>query len=140
MAKLIIRALGVTTALAATFGVALTASAQDAPPSISGDVPEAIDEIFFNKVGPYDSNRSIFSYSNFLSGLRGFPERRILLDATAINEATVFLLEEQSELDPTIRVPDLANPYTTSVQFLPGLQSSGQISGSEFIFEPALFP
>lgn len=140
MAKRFVQALGMVAAIAASVGMAPAGLAQDAPDTnfVSEDVPDAISDIFFNKSGPYHENRSIFSYANFLSGLRGFPERRVLQDATAVSEASYFLLEEQSESDPTIRVPDLDNPFNTSVQFLPATPRISGFSGSEFIFEPTI--
>lgn len=139
MAKLLIRSLHaivVTTALAVT----ATASAQEPPTPESADIPTAIDEIFFSNSGPYPRNRTVFRYSKFLLGIGGFTEREVVRDAEAISRASQFLLHEQATANPTIRVPDLFNPYSTSVQFLPGTRSNAPISGSEFIFEPVLIP
>jgi hypothetical protein len=44
-------------------------------------------------------------------------------------------LSQQGESDPTIRVPDLANPFNTSLMLLPSTQTGGRVVGTEFIFE-----
>lgn len=135
MAKLLLRSFAMTAAIAACCGIATTASAQEPPSSMSANIPTAIDEIFFGNSGPYPENRTLQSELNFILGLGGFPEHRVLRDATAVHKASVYLLNQQSMVDPTIRVPDLFNPYQTSVQFLPASQVSGQATGSEFVFE-----
>ncbi|MEL6382695.1 MAG: hypothetical protein AAFQ89_09510 [Cyanobacteria bacterium J06626_18] len=138
MAKLFVRSLTATAVIAASFAVASAAMAQNAPSSRSGDVPEAINEIYYGNTGPYSNNRSVFSYGNLILGTGGFPERRVMRDARAVSEAIYFLMEEQATSTPTIRVPDLFNPYNTSVQFLPAGQPNVFLSGSEFIFETSL--
>ena len=138
MAKLLVRSLSATAAIAASFTIASAATAQTSPTVVGGEVPEAIDEILNRNTGPYSDNRSIFSYVNLITGSAGFPERRVLRDANALHEASRFLLEEQATSTPTIRVPDLFNPYNTSVQFLPAGQPNVFLSGSEFVFETTL--
>ena len=138
MTKLLVRSLSATAAIAASFVIASAGSAQNAPTSGSADIPTAIDEIYFGNTGPYSNNRSIFSYTNLILGTGGFPERRIVRDVNAVHEAVDFLLNEQATSTPTIRVPDLFNPYNTSVQFLPAGQANVFLSGSEFVFESTL--
>lgn len=140
MAKRFVYGLAMGAAIAASLGMAAAAIAQDSPEAIvvSEGVSDAIDDIFFNEYGPFHENRTIFSYANFFSGLRGFPERRILQDAVAVSEASYFLLKEQTTSDATLRVPDLENPFNTSIQFLPTEPRVSGFSGSEFIFEPTL--
>lgn len=138
MAKSWVRALSGTAAVAASFAIASGVAAQDAPGTASGDIPTALNEILNANTGPYPENRSIFSYVNLMIGSGGFPERRIMRDSTAVSEATYFLMEQQATSTPTIRVPDLFNPYNTSVQFLPAGQPNVFLSGSEFIFESSV--
>ena len=140
MARFLIRSLGATAAIAASLAMTSAASAQDAPASTSADVPTAINEIFYGSSGPYARNRTPWDYGDFILGVGGFSEREVLRDAVAINKAVTFLMNEQTISDPTIRVPDLFNPYNTSVQFLPGVQSGSRVSGSEFVFEPIPSP
>lgn len=139
MAKqLLTRSVGITAAIATTLVTAATAPAQEPPISTSADVPTAVNEIFFNRSGPFSRNRT-FLNTDFILGVGGFPEQRVRADADAISAVSLFLQQDQATSDPTIRVPDLANPYNTSVRFLPSLSSGGR-SGSEFIFEPAFLP
>jgi hypothetical protein len=112
------------------------AQAQDTPPtSNSAYVPTAVNEIFFGNTGSYNINRSTGGELSTLFGVGGFPENDIKQDAYDVFEAYNYLLFLQSRTDPTIRVPDLVNPYQTSVQLLPSGSSAGMVSGSEFIFE-----
>ncbi|MEO1095743.1 MAG: hypothetical protein AAFX01_12680 [Cyanobacteria bacterium J06638_28] len=140
MAKLSVYALGVAAALTASVAIAVPGVAQDAPTSESGDIPTAVDEIFFGNTGPYQLNRTRWKQLDFMTGLGGFTELDTARDAEAISRAAHYLLDLQSTIDPTIRVPDLFNPYTTSIQLMPATtQTSGRVSGSEFIFETAPF-
>ena len=127
-------------AIAATVAGGMPATAQEAPRTQSGDIPEAMEEIFFGNSGTYFYNRTAWRQANYILGFggfdsAGFPERQIEWDAEAIGRATAFLLDEQALSGPTIRVPDLYNPYNTSVQLLPTAQLGGRVSGSEFVFE-----
>jgi len=140
MANLFVRSLSTVAAIAATLAIASAASAQDAPNAQSADVPTALDEIFYGNSGPYNYNRTLWRNIDFILGIGGYPEREVSRDGEAIHRATYYLLEQQTTQDPTIRVPDLFNPYNTSVQFLPTTQTSGRVSGSEFVFEPISTP
>jgi hypothetical protein len=136
MAKFLIRSLSATTAVLASVAIASTVHAQDTPPtSNSAYIPTAVNEIFFGNTGPYNVNRSLGGELGTMFGVGGFPENDITQDGFDVFEAYNYLLFQQSQTDPTIRVPDLANPYQTSVQFLPTGSSAGMVSGSEFIFE-----
>ncbi|NER81912.1 MAG: hypothetical protein F6K42_20570 [Leptolyngbya sp. SIO1D8] len=135
MAKLLVRSLSATAVVAASFAISPTAFAQEPPASRSADVPTAITEIFYGNSGPFFRNRTSWRYGDFILGVGGFSEREISMDVDAISRATHFLMDEQATSDPTIRVPDLFNPYNTSVQFLPVGQANSRASGSEFVFE-----
>jgi hypothetical protein len=134
MAKLWPRTCSVTIAMIASMTVASASSADEPPTSESADIPTAMNEIFFGHIGPFSNTRTLGGQLNILFGFGGFPERRIQKDADAVTNATTYLLEQQATAGPTLRVPDLLNPYETSVQYLPAAPS-GAISGSEFIFE-----
>jgi hypothetical protein len=104
-----------------------------------------MEEIFFGNSGTYFYNRTAWRQANFILGFGGFdsaayPEREIEWDAEAIHRAYLYLMDEQNTSDPTIRVPDLYNPYNTSVQLLPTTQFGGRVSGSEFVFERMPLP
>lgn len=135
MAKFLVWSASATVALVAGVAIAAPAPAQEEPPtSDSAYIPTAVNEIFFGNTGSYNINRSIGGELKTLFGAGGFPENDITQDGYDIFEAYNYLMFQQTQLDPTLRVPDLANPYTTSVQFLP-TSSAGMVSGSEFVFE-----
>lgn len=138
------RSLGVAAA-AAVIAWGTTAIAQEAPRTRSGNIPDAMDELFFGNSGDYYYNRTIWRQANFILGFGGFgsasfPEREIEWDAEAIHRAYLFLMEEQTTTTPLVRVPDLYNPYNTSVQLLPSSQVGSRVTGSEFVFERAPLP
>jgi hypothetical protein len=54
-----------------------------------------------------------------LIGLPGYNDNQILLDAKSVNRMHRYLQEQQTYSNPTLRVPDLATPFNTSVQLLP---------------------
>lgn len=136
MAKFFLRSLSAAAAIVAGVAIASSAHAQSEPPtSQSANVPTAINEIFFGNTGSFNINRSLGGQLGTMFGVGGFPERDIMQDGYDIYEAYNYLMFQQTRLDPTIRVPDLVNPYDTSIQFLPTGTSAGMVSGSEFVFE-----
>jgi ABC-type sugar transport system substrate-binding protein len=118
--------------LAAAAASCPTGFAQDAENSII-TIPDAIDGQFSQSSGTFFENRSIGRQAGRMFGF-GYPEREIDWDAATLAESvdTLFLL--QNTVDPTIRVPDLANPYTTTLLTMPS--GTAPTVGSEFIFEP----
>ena len=110
-------------------GFAPSASAQES-------IPDAVEGILERRSGNYYKNRSIFSQTGFITGLGGFPEQRLNRDARALSGAYRELMILQNQNTPTVRVPDLPNPYTTSVQLLPTSQFNSRVIGSELNFEP----
>jgi hypothetical protein len=111
-------------ALAAPSGQAQEASVQT--------IPDAFDDVTSTYSGTFVENRTITRQFNRIIGF-GFPERELEWDsdATAAAVRDVFLL--QNTADPTIRVPDLLNPFTTTLLTMPSSQTP--YVGSEFIFE-----
>ena len=99
-------------------------------------VLESVEDIVERRSGNYYKNRSSFSQIGFITGLGGFPEQRLNRDANALSEAYNELMFLQTQNTPTVRVPDLPNPYTTSVQLLPTSQFNSRVIGSELNFEP----
>ncbi len=86
--------------------------------------------------GDYYTHRTKASQLNFITGLGGFADQRVNRDAAATSGAYQELLILQTQNTPTVRVPDLPNPYATSVQLLPASQFNSRIVGSELNFEP----
>lgn len=123
--------LGVAGAIATATAFAPAASAQEPE-----TVLNALENISENRTGDYYARRSIFRQLEFITGIGGFPDQRINRDAAAISEAYEALLILQNQNTATVRVPDLPNPYTTSVQLLPASQFGSRVVGSELNFEP----
>ncbi len=118
-------------ALAVVGTVASTAQAQE-PQSVR----DAIEDITEQRSGDFFSNRSFGGQFSFLTGLGGFSEQRLMRDSAALSGAVDELWILQTQNTATIRVPDLPNPYTTSVQLLPASQFNSRVVGSELSFEP----
>ena len=118
---------------------AIATSATLAPAAIAQEadtVLDAIENVGERRSGNYYTHRRTSSQINFITGLGGFPERRANRDAAALSEAYRELMVLQTQNTPTIRVPDLPNPFTTSVQLLPASQFNSRVIGSELNFEP----
>lgn len=115
-------------------GVAMTVLAPAA--SAQETVLDAVEDISERRSGDYHRNRSIFNQIQFITGMGGFPEQRIHRDTAALAEAHRELMVLQGQNTATVRVPDLPNPYTTSVQLLPTSQLNSRVVGSELNFEP----
>lgn len=135
MARFLHWSLSALAAAGAAVAIASTAQANEPPMAESAYVPDAIDDIFFSNTGSYAVNRTIEGQLGTMFGVGGFPEQDVVSDAYAIFDVYNYLLEQQTRSDATIRVPDLENPYTTSILFLPTFSPAGAASGSEFIFE-----
>lgn len=134
MANCIFRSITATAAVVSVVAIASPIRADEPPTAQSARIPEAMTEIFFSYGGSFNINRSLGGQLGTMFGVGGYPEEDIMNDGYAISEATQYLLEQQNRTDPIIRVPDLMNPYDTSVQLLP-TPAAGAVSGSEFIFE-----
>ena len=111
--------------------IAPTASAQEAD-----TVLDAVENISERRSGNYYRHRTRASQINFITGLGGFADQRVNRDAAALSQAYEELLLLQTQSTATVRVPDLPNPYTTSVQLLPASQFNSRVVGSELNFEP----
>ncbi|MFK8182336.1 MAG: hypothetical protein AB8B99_03115 [Phormidesmis sp.] len=99
-------------------------------------IPEAVEGIRNQRSGDYYRNRSAFGQLRFITGMGGFPDRRLDKDSEALSEAYHELMMLQTQNTATVRVPDLPNPYTSSVQLLPTSQFNSRVIGSELNFEP----
>ena len=121
--------LGIVGAVVTTVTLSPAASAQEA-------FLDTVENISENRSGDYYEQRSIFSQIGFMIGTNGFPEQRIHADAAALSEAYRELMVLQTQNTATVRVPDLPNPYTSSVQLLPTSQINSRVIGSELNFEP----
>lgn len=119
-------------ALLATCTVAPAAMAQDTQPHELRTIPEAFSDLMSTYSGDFFGNRTIGRQAGRIVGF-GFPERELEWDANATSAAFRDLMRLQTTADPTLRVPDLANPYTSSLLTMPSTQVP--LVGTEFIFE-----
>ena len=99
-------------------------------------VLDAVERIGEQRSGDYYRSRTFGGQIGFLTGLGGFSEQRLNRDSAALSGTIQELMILQSQNTPTLRVPDLPNPYTTSVQLLPASQNNSRVIGSELNFEP----
>ncbi|HZG38551.1 MAG TPA: hypothetical protein VEZ50_07700 [Nodosilinea sp.] len=121
---------GLTLALLAAAAVVVPAGqAQD---TASQTIPEAMDDLVTTYSGDYFENRGIRRQAGRILGF-SFPERELEWDSNATAAAARDILLLQTTADPTIRVPDLASPFTSSLLTAPS--SRAPYVGSEFIFE-----
>ncbi|WP_017298443.1 hypothetical protein [Nodosilinea nodulosa] len=121
---------GLTLALLAMAAVAAPAGhAQDTTPQT---IPAAMDDLVTNYSGDFFRNRGIVRQGKRILGL-DFPERSLEWDSNATAAAVRDIMALQNTSDPTIRVPDLATPYSSSLLTMP--TSSAPYVGSEFVFE-----
>jgi hypothetical protein len=99
-------------------------------------VLDAVQDITEQRSHNFYRNRTIFNQVRFITGIGGFPDQRINRDAAALSGAARELFMLQTQNTQTVRVPDLPNPYTSSVQLLPTSQINSRVIGSELNFEP----
>jgi hypothetical protein len=118
-------------AMAAVSSAAVRAQSIDA--NAPQTIPDAMDELLSQKSGTFYGNRSFGRQAANIFGF-GFRDREILRDGETVAIEVDALMRLQNTSDPTIRVPDLANPYTASLLTLPS--SEAPTVGTEFIFEP----
>jgi hypothetical protein len=117
---------------AATLTLAPAAIAQEGPTTDLPTIPDAFNDLMSTYSGDFFSNRTISRQGARIVGF-GFPERELEWDANATGTAFQELMRLQNTVDPTLRVPDLANPYTSSLLTTPSSQMP--LTGTEFIFE-----
>jgi hypothetical protein len=117
---------------AAIVGMAPASWAQETSSTPPQTIPSAFDDLMSTYSGTYFDNRTISRQWQRIVGF-GFPERELDWDANATTTAFQDLMRLQNTIDPTLRVPDLASPYTSSLLTMPSSQSPSV--GTEFIFE-----
>ncbi len=132
--------LGTAVAIATLSTIAARANAQNAT-FTEPTVLETLDDIVTRHSGDYSTDRSNFRQLSQYFGLgvpgrNAFPELELDRNSDGILEAYNELMFLQTRNTPTIRVPDLANPYNTSLQMMSGFQSAEPVLGTEFNFEP----
>lgn len=113
--------------------VPTSAEAQYSEAEAPQTIPDALEEALSQSSGTFFGNRSFARQASNIFGL-GFRDREIIWDGATVAQEFDALMRLQNTIDPTIRVPDLANPYSASLLTLPSSQEP--TLGTEFIFEP----
>lgn len=103
-------------------------------------IPEAFEDAFFQSSKNFFQNRTIWRQINLIFGpgslyRSSYPEIEIERDAKRIDNLYRRLLKQQISSAPVIRVPDLPNPYDTSLLQLPPSNFINRFPGLEFNFE-----
>ncbi|MGA0201167.1 MAG: hypothetical protein ACO3NK_18980 [Prochlorotrichaceae cyanobacterium] len=105
---------------------------------------EALEMGYFqNGKNSYDS-MSLLGQWLGISGASAFPrgsypEISIERDNRIVNAVYQDVLMQQTMSDPFLRVPDLPNPYNTSLMTLPSLQT-GRVIGTELVYDRRPMP
>ncbi|MGB7084497.1 MAG: hypothetical protein WBD47_03010 [Phormidesmis sp.] len=131
-----LRAIRLGAASVSVIGAIATAAILTPAATAQETVLEAVENISEHRSGDYYTHLSNFSKIGFITGLGGFADQRVNADAAALSEAFRELMVLQTQNTATVRVPDLPNPYTSSVQLLPTSQINSRVIGSELNFEP----
>ncbi|MDJ0708268.1 MAG: hypothetical protein QNJ46_33775 [Leptolyngbyaceae cyanobacterium MO_188.B28] len=123
--------------IAASTTLATSAAAQLQP---IDTLPEAAEDIINHDSGNSFSNRSIGRQIQFIFGFggitsAGFADLEIQRDTEAFHQSYLEWSALQNTSDPYLRVPDLRNPYNTSVQLIPTSQINSRAIGGELVFE-----
>jgi hypothetical protein len=112
------------------------------PVVLGSPVDVMIDELYhfgpdsFNAPTLKEQWRVIFGTGeNNLIGEGQYPENSVRRDLQLFNPIWLDALEQQTMSDPFIRVPDLVNPYNSSLMTLPSPEASSRVVGSELVYE-----
>lgn len=138
----------VTSFAATTVGLMPLGQAQPNPsqPMVMVEsIPEAFDRMLTLNSTDFFTNRSprrqidlIFGFGSFTQD--SYPENEIVRDARAVHQLYEEVLEQQTTSDPTLRTPDLNNPFDTSLLTLPSSRANNRLVGSELVFERVANP
>jgi hypothetical protein len=136
------RSLGWLKNVAAIAAVVTTGVGTIAPiPSAQADdelqtLEEAFMDAFYENDKNFYRNRSVFRQVQNL--FFTYPENEIAEDGQAIHELYMDAMRQQTSSDPTIRTPDLYNPFDRSLLSDPDLQGVNAPSQNQLIWrDPA---
>ncbi len=93
------------------------ATAQTA--TLQPSIPDTFEDAFYSNAGTFFGNRSLGGSLSLLLGIPEFPENQITRDARRVDRLYREVLEQQVASDPTIRTPDLPNPFSGSLLTTP---------------------
>jgi hypothetical protein len=98
-------------------------------------VRDAFRRAYYRNDENFFFNRGFVGQLNWIFG--PYIENEITRDGRAVDRLYEELLEQQVASDPTIRTPDLENPFDTSYLLLP-TTAVGQTTGQELVPEAPL--
>lgn len=93
------------------------ATAQTA--TLQPSIPDTFNDAFFSNGGTFSGNQGLGGSLSLLLGIPGFPENQIARDGRRVDRLYREVLEQQVASDPTIRTPDLPNPFSGSLLTTP---------------------
>lgn len=104
-----------TIAVAVAAGHPATAQTATLEPTI----PQEFESAFYSNGGTFFGNQSLGGTLSLIFGIPGFPENQLTRDGRNVNRLYREVLEQQVASDPTIRTPDLPNPFSGSLLTTP---------------------
>lgn len=143
--------LGMATSGMSSMAIAQTPSPQSTYPETEY-IPlkphsDVMNGAFFHDSNWYFTNIKIDRQFDFFFGNESFPEgnypeNEVAWDAELMHSIYNDMMQQQSEQDPIIRVPDLPNPFNTSLRSdqtrsyrRADLPNAPMSAGTEFVYE-----
>lgn len=82
-------------------------------------IPQEFESALYSNGGNFFGNQSLGGTLSLMFGIPGFPENQLTRDGRNVNRLYREVLEQQVASDPTIRTPDLPNPFSGSLLTTP---------------------
>jgi hypothetical protein len=82
-------------------------------------IPQEFESAFYSNGDTFFGNQSVGGTLSLIFGIPGFPENQLTRDGRNVNRLYREVLEQQVASDPTIRTPDLPNPFSGSLLTTP---------------------
>jgi hypothetical protein len=121
-------------AIAATgMGIAGHTATANASEDELRTLEQAFEDAFYENDKNFYRDRSIFRTVQSL--FFNYPENEIREDAQAVNRLYRDALRQQTSSDPTIRTPDLYNPFDRSLLSAPDANGSNSPSQNQVIWQ-----
>lgn len=87
--------------------------------TLEPSIPQQFNDAFYSNADTFFGNRSLGGQLSLIFGIPGFPENQIRRDGRAVDRLYREVLEQQVASDPTLRTPDLPNPFSGSLLTTP---------------------
>ena len=101
------------------------------PPSSYETISDQFYRATFKNQRDFFYNRSAGNLINLFFGFNGYAENQYTQDAKAVDRLYTTTTLQQGSSDPTIRTPDLPNPYETSILNSPNINVYRQLGGGQ---------